>query len=45
MVEWRPTVGQVAIFAGTIALYLWLMKGFTESGSTAAAPAQDEPTL
>lgn len=38
-------VGQVAIFAGTIALYLWLMKGFAESGSTAVAAAQDEPTL
>jgi hydrogenase-4 membrane subunit HyfE len=38
-------VGQVAIVAGTIALYLWLMKGFSEGGGTAAAPAQDEPTL
>jgi hypothetical protein len=31
--------------AATIVLYLWLLKGFSDDGSPAAAPAQDEPTL
>jgi hydrogenase-4 membrane subunit HyfE len=38
-------IGQIAIVAGTIGLYLWLLSGFPEGGSGAPVPAQDEPTL
>lgn len=38
-------VGQVAIVAGTLALYVWLLRGFTEGSSVPPAPIQDEPTL
>jgi hydrogenase-4 membrane subunit HyfE len=39
-------VGQIAIVAGTLGLYLWLLRGFSEGGSgQPAASPQDEPTL
>jgi hydrogenase-4 membrane subunit HyfE len=38
-------VGQLAIVAGTIGLYVWLLRGLPESGSVRAPPIQDEPTL
>jgi hydrogenase-4 membrane subunit HyfE len=37
-------LGQVAIVAGTIGLYVWLLKGFSE-GKSPPLPAHDEPTL
>lgn len=37
-------LGQVAIVAGTIALYAWLLRGFPEGGDP-ALPSPDEPTL
>ena len=37
-------LGQVAIVAGTVALYVWLLRGFPEGGSP-ALPSPDEPTL
>jgi hydrogenase-4 membrane subunit HyfE len=37
-------LGQVAIVAGTISLYLWLLRGFPE-GSAEPPPSHDEPTL
>jgi len=37
-------LGQVAIVAGTVGLYVWLLRGFPE-GSGTPAPSQDEPTL
>jgi len=37
-------LGQVAIVAGTIGLYVWLLKGFSDGKST-PLPAHDEPTL
>lgn len=36
--------GQVTIVAGTLALYAWLLRGFSD-GSAAPAASQDEPTL
>jgi hydrogenase-4 membrane subunit HyfE len=38
-------VGQVAIVAGTLALYLWLLRGFSVDGSLPPSAGQDEPTL
>jgi hydrogenase-4 membrane subunit HyfE len=38
-------VGQVAIVAGTLALYVWLLRGFSEGSSDPLTSAQDEPTL
>jgi hydrogenase-4 membrane subunit HyfE len=38
-------VGQVAIVAGTLALYVWLLSGLLESSSVLPATSQDEPTL
>jgi hydrogenase-4 membrane subunit HyfE len=38
-------VGQVAIVAGTLALYVWLLRGLSEVGGTVSAANQDEPTL
>jgi hypothetical protein len=37
-------VGQVAIVAGTLGLYVWLLTGFSDADSAPPAP-QDEPTL
>lgn len=36
--------GQVAVVAGTLALYAWLLRGFSERGAQPTA-SQDEPTL
>lgn len=38
-------VGQVAIVAGTLALYVWLLRGFSQASSVPPASIQDEPTL
>jgi hydrogenase-4 membrane subunit HyfE len=38
-------VGQIAIVAGTLGLYLWLLRGFSEDSSVPPAAGQDEPTL
>jgi hydrogenase-4 membrane subunit HyfE len=38
-------VGQVAIVAGTLSLYVWLLRGFSEGSSLPPAVTQDEPTL
>lgn len=37
-------VGQVAIVAGTLGLYVWLLTGFSDADSAPPA-SQDEPTL
>jgi hydrogenase-4 membrane subunit HyfE len=37
-------LGQVAIVAGTVGLYVWLLRGLSES-SDAQHPSPDEPTL
>jgi len=38
-------IGQIAIVAGTLGLYVWLLRGFSESTSIPPATTQDEPTL
>jgi hydrogenase-4 membrane subunit HyfE len=38
-------VGQVAVVAGTLALYIWLLRGLSEGSSVRPAATQDEPTL
>lgn len=38
-------IGQMAVVAVTIGLYLWLLRGLSESGSLKPEPARDEPTL
>lgn len=38
-------VGQVAVVAGTLALYVWLLRGLSEGGSVRPAATQEEPTL
>jgi hydrogenase-4 membrane subunit HyfE len=38
-------VGQLAVVAGTLALYIWLLRGLSEGSSVRPAATQDEPTL
>ena len=38
-------LGQLAIVAGTVGLYVWLLRGFSETGSNPPLPSHDEPTL
>ena len=38
-------IGQMAIVGGTLGLYLWLLRGFSDEGSVPPPTSQDEPTL